>query len=90
MKYTMIAAAFAGAVMAGGLAAPAMADEGPEPAPAVSAQEITEAMQQVCEVVPMDHDQCLNYVDVYGGLVINLIEQDLSPQEIAAALGLRS
>ncbi|MFB6962249.1 saposin domain-containing protein [Streptomyces sp. NPDC056309] len=88
MKYTMVAAVLAGAVMAGGFATPAMADEGPGAAPTASDQEIVEAMEQLCEAAPMDRTECQNYVDVYGNMVIQMIRQNMSLEEIAGALGL--
>ncbi|MQY10827.1 hypothetical protein SRB5_09400 [Streptomyces sp. RB5] len=86
-----MAAVVAGAVMTVGFAAPAMAGgrPGTEPVPP-SAAEALENVGSLCEIVPMDRAECENYLDTYADMVTQMIQQDLSPEEIVSALGIQS
>ncbi|XP_028967063.1 uncharacterized protein LOC100907708 [Galendromus occidentalis] len=49
---------------------------------------IIDALEKVCKVLPMEEKKCQNFIDVYGSLVVSLIEQELAADAICAAIGL--
>lgn len=49
---------------------------------------ILDTLEKVCKVLPVDKEQCQNYIDVYGEYIISMIEQNLAADAICAAIGL--
>lgn len=51
--------------------------------------EIIAALDKVCSFMPSTiATECKDFVDTYGPAVIELLEQELAPQEICTILGL--
>ncbi|GAB1205179.1 hypothetical protein APSETT445_003849 [Aspergillus pseudonomiae] len=42
---------------------------------------VVQAMEKACPVLPMDPAECQNYIDVYGNMMVQLIQQNLTPSE---------
>ncbi|KAE8327250.1 hypothetical protein BDV39DRAFT_205104 [Aspergillus sergii] len=50
--------------------------------------DIREALGNACDSLPVAQQKCENFVDVYGSLLVNFLEQDLGATAICAAVGL--
>ncbi|XP_056386684.1 prosaposin [Hyla sarda] len=56
-----------------------------------SQEHIKEALEKVCYVVPSKYRQkCRDIIDQYSVLIIELLEQEITPKEICVAIGLCS
>lgn len=49
---------------------------------------ILESMEKTCSVLPVDATECKNYINVYGNIILQLVEENLTPSEICTAVGL--
>ena len=46
--------------------------------------EIKKALETLCNYLPNKYaDKCVAFVDTYADMIINLIAQDLSPEEVS-------
>ncbi|XP_069836727.1 prosaposin [Dendropsophus ebraccatus] len=54
-----------------------------------SQEHIKEALEKVCYVIPSQYRQkCKDLIDTYCVLIIDLLEQEVSPKEVCVAIGL--
>eukprot|EP00914_Ancora_sagittata_P029591 GHVO01058619.1.p1 GENE.GHVO01058619.1~~GHVO01058619.1.p1 ORF type:complete len:443 (+),score=69.73 GHVO01058619.1:115-1329(+) len=52
-------------------------------------EEIKVALEKVCKMLPETiQDQCMDFIDMYGELVINLLAHELDPVQVCTAIGL--
>ncbi|CAL1543582.1 unnamed protein product [Lymnaea stagnalis] len=53
--------------------------------------QIEAALKKVCDIVPATlRDECKEFLNTYGPLILQLLVQELQPQQICAAIGLCS
>ncbi|ELU16785.1 hypothetical protein CAPTEDRAFT_225175 [Capitella teleta] len=52
-------------------------------------EDIKIALEKVCKILPETiQDQCMDFVNMYSDLVINLLTHELNPEQICTAIGL--
>ncbi|XP_040293597.1 prosaposin isoform X1 [Bufo bufo] len=54
-----------------------------------SKEQIQEALEKVCYIIPVKYrQQCKDFIDTYSSAIIELLEQEITPEQICQAIGL--